>query len=901
MALAAGDRLGSYEILAPLGAGGMGEVYRARDPRLGRDVAIKVLPTEVAGDPERLARFQREATLLASLNHSHIGAIYGLEEDDGSPFLVLELVEGEDLAERLKRGPLPVDEALAIARQVAEALEEAHDKGIIHRDLKPANVKVTPDGKVKVLDFGLAKAWAADPDSVAGSSSTLSQSPTLAHSGTLAGVILGTAAYMSPEQAKAKKVDKRTDVWAFGTLVYEMLTGRRAFQGDDVSDTLAAVLRTEADFAQLPRDTPPELRRVLRLCLVKDARCRIHDIADVRLAMGGAFGDVSEAAETAGAFRRLPWAVALLMSLAMGFVVGTLMRTTPSEPREVTRFSYELPADQRLRNQGRAVLAVSPDGRRFVYNARGGVQLRSMDQLEAHVLPGTEDSLNSVFFSPDGRSIGYFQRGQLKRLALSGGAPVVVCSAASSPLGAHWARDNTILFAAAEGIWRVPASGGTPELIIAAAEGEVLDAPQLLPDESSVLVSIRPRLGTGTAVEFAASSWDGGRIAVASLNSGERTVLLEGGSDARYVASGHIAYALDDGLLAVAFDARSLRVTSGPVSMVQGLSRARTAASANYAVTDDGSLYYLAAGRKDTAPLGWVDRTGRVEVIEAIPPNEYQWPRLSPAGDRLLVLAEGDAWIYDLGSGRQSRLTDDGATNYLGWAPSGRDITYTSARGSVAGEVWIQPADGSGEARQLTALGGRVDFDNWAPDGRTFSAHHHVGGTTNQLMAAFDGDTAETETWLEHEYDDLNAAFSPDGRFVAYVSNQTGQSEIYIRPYPGPGGQAPVSVGGGKEPLWAPTGELFYRRSSDYMMMGVAVSTDPALTLGPLVELFEGRADAANASPTPAYDVTADGQRFVMSTSLVASGESGPEADRRAKVVVVQNWVEELRGRVPVD
>jgi serine/threonine-protein kinase len=335
--------------------------------------------------------------------------------------------------------------------------------------------------------------------------------------------------------------------------------------------------------------------------------------------------------------------------------------------------------------------------------------------------------------------------------------------------------------------------------------------------------------------------------------------------------------------------------------MVEGVFRATSAASANYAVTDGGTLFFLEDLRESSAPLSWVDRTGRAEVIEAIPPGNYWWPRLSPNGDRLLVVTDGDAWIYDLASGRQSRLTDDGATNYLGWTPSGKDITYTSGRGSVAGEIWIQPADGSGEARQLTALGGRVDFDAWAPDGQTFSAQHHTGDTTNQLMVAFDGEAAEPETWLEHEHVDTNAFFSPDGRFVAFVSSQTGRREIFIRPYPGPGGQTPVSVGGGLEPLWAPTGELFYRRSRDYMMMAVEVSTDPVLTVGPPVELFAGGGPNAGSFPTRQYDVTADGQRFLMSTSLLASGGADPAAGQGARVIIVQNWVEELKERVPVD
>ena len=885
MSLEPGTTLGPYVIEAPIGAGGMGEVYKARDTKLDRDVAIKVLPEEFAANEERVSRFEREAKLLASLNHPNIASIHGFEDEGGVKALVLELVEGPTLAERIEQGPIPVEEVLVIAGQIAEALAAGHEAGVIHRDLKPANIKLKDDGTVKVLDYGLAKAFELAP---AGADSELSQSPTLTRQGTQVGVILGTAAYMSPEQAKGKSVDKRTDVWAFGAVVYEMLTGKRAFQGDDVSDTLAAVLRAEPDFAQLPSETSPALARVLQLCLSKDAKHRVHDIADVRLAMDGAFATASAAYEpVAVSHRTLPWAVAVVASLLTGLGVWSLTR---SEPPAVTRFAYELPADHQLRNSSRPVLAVSSGGRQFVYNAAGGVYLRSMDQLDARLLVGTEESLFSLFFSSDGRSVAYHQGGQLKRLALSGGAPVVVCST-GRPLGAHWAPDDTIFFARPEGILRVPANGGTPELVIPAADGERLDAPQLLPDGDALLFSVITGGATGP------SAWDNAQIVVVSLTSGERTVLLEGGSDARYVSSGHLVYALDDGLFAVAFDAASLRVTSGSVSMVEGVRRAGTASSANYAVSDDGTLFFLAGGAESHNRLSWVDRAGRAEVIETIPPNEYGTPRLSPDGERVLVVADGDIRIYDLASGRESRLTTDGATGfYADWTPSGAEVTYSSARGSDE-DVWIQPADGSGAARQLTALGGQVHFDAWAPDGRTFSAHDHsdVGAATKQLIVALDGKDAEPATWLEREYPNSNAVFSPDGRYVALVSRQTGQDEIYILPFPGPGGQTPVSVGGGVEPAWAPQGELFYRRSGDYAMMVVEVSTDPVLTVGPPAELFAG-SSSPGGSPRARYAVTADGQRFLMSAALLASGEGVGSTGR---VIIVQNWVEELKERVP--
>ena len=685
MSLEPGTTLGPYEIVEPIGAGGMGEVYKARDTKLDRDVAIKVLPEEFAAHEERVARFEREAKLLASLNHPNIASIYGFEDEGGVKALVLELVEGPTLAERIAQGPIPVDEVVRIAGQIAEALAAGHEAGVIHRDLKPANIKLKDDGTVKVLDYGLAKAFGPAP-TVA--DSALSQSPTLTRQGTQVGVILGTAAYMSPEQAKGKSVDKRTDVWAFGAVVYEMLTGKRAFQGDDVSDTLAAVLRAQPDFGKLPSETPPALGRVLRLCLTKDSKNRVHDIADVRLAMDGAFETGSErsarAAPVAVSRWTLPTLAAVFASLVTGLVFWSLTRSTPPE---LTRFAYDLPAAHQLRSRDQQVLAVSPDGRRFVYNTIDGLYLRSMDELEARVLPGTErrvvdgltQSIQSIFFSPDGRSVAYDENDQLKRLGVDGGAPVVI-GPTSSMFGAHWAADDTIFFADSEGIFRVSANGGTPELAIRAEEGEFFDAPHLLPDGNTLLLSV----ASGDRLQ---PVWDVGQIVAVSLGSGERSVLVEGGSDARYVASGHLVYALDDGLFAVAFDAATLRVTSGPVSMVQGVRRAGFAASANYAVSEDGTLFFL-AGVNAWGPLAWVDRNGVVEVIESIPLNDYRWPRLSPDGKRVLVVTDGDAWFYDLASGRESRLTTDGLTDYLGWTRSGAEVTYTSARGSVAGEIW---------------------------------------------------------------------------------------------------------------------------------------------------------------------------------------------------------------------
>jgi len=881
VSLEAGRKLAHYEILDPIGKGGMGEVYRARDTKLDRDVAIKVLPEEFAQDEERVARFEREAKLLASLNHPNIAGIHGFE----SNAIVLELVEGPTLAERIAQGQIPVDETVAIAKQIAEALEAGHEAGIIHRDLKPANIKVKEDGSVKVLDYGLAKAF--EDDSSGDADSELSQSPTLTRQGTQIGVILGTAAYMSPEQAKGKNVDKRSDVWSFGVVVYEMLTARKAFAGDDIADTLAAVLRAEPDWDALPAALPPVIRTFLMRCLERDPKRRVRDIGDLRLALEGAYDTTPGSFEPAS--RPAPWLAWGIAGVAAFIAIGALWNDRRPAPRAVTRFSYELPVDQVLQGNARQPsLAVSPDGRHFVYNTTRGIYLRSMDELEARALP-TESQLSlgiaTVFLSPDGQSVAYQENGQLKRLSLSGGAPIVICSIPSGYLlGATWAADDTIFFAGPEGVSHVSAQGGTPELVVANTEGDVVDAPELLPDGGTLLVTVR-HLGDS-------------RIETVSLATGERKTLVEAGSDAHYVVSGHLLYAAEGSLFAVAFDTKTHLVTSAAVSMVQGLVRTGRSRFTNYAVSDDGTLFYLADRGLRADGLAWVDRTGEVEVIETIPADEYFFPRLSPDGERVLVTAHGDARIYELANGRESRLTTDGSTNYLGWTPDGDAVAYTSTRGAVEGEIWLQPADGSGEARQLTSLGGRVDFDDWAPDGRTFTAHHHLGTTTNVLMVAFDGEKATPVTWFERDYVDDTAVFSPDGRFVAFLSGQTGEREVYIRPFPGPGGQTTVSVGGGIEPVWAANGELFYRRPSDYMLMAVQVRTEPTLMVGTPAEVFAGPSRGGNASPTARYSVTADGQRFLMSRGVTPLG-GGDSSGQGSRIVIVQNWVEELKARVP--
>jgi serine/threonine-protein kinase len=713
---------------------------------------------------------------------------------------------------------------------------------------------------------------------------------------TNAGMILGTAAYMAPEQARGKAVDRRADIWAFGCVLYEMLTGRRAFEGDGVADVIASVLRSEPEWRVLPA-VPPPIRSFLRQCLRKDPRKRVGDIQDVRLALEGEF-DLFSAPDAAGSApspRLLPLAALALVVGILGSGLVAWSYWPAAESRIVTRFAHLVAEGLEFRQTSRPILAISPDGRHLIYNVIGGgregLYLRTMGELEARRIPGTEAVLvANPFFSPDGEAVAYFAPpDRLVRQSLNGGPPVLMAGGISMPQGASWNADDTILFAQAEGIMRVRATGGSPEQVIAAGEGEELYGPSLLPDGDSVLFSVTTSIAGETR-------WDVARIVVESLSSGRRTVLVEGGSEARYLPGGYLTYAVGETLFAVAYEAGDERPTGEPVPVLQGVLRAaaiQTGANqtgaANYAVSRNGTLAYVAGGTGAGLRPVWVDRRGAAAGIDTAPPGTT--PRLSPDGERVLLEVEGNLWIYELASGRGRRVTTGGGQRGS-WDPAGSLIAFTSAR-TGRRQAWVVPADGSGEARQLTDLEGAVDVDSWSPDGRLLALHQHtVNGAMRILMLPMDEADATARPFAERDELAEGAVFSPDGGYVAYASSSSGQREVYIRPYPGPGAQAIVSIGGGQQPVWADNGELFYRDLTGERMLSVSVVTDPSLVIGPPQVVFQGTYHniAGGGSPRAQYDVTRDGQRFFMLER---------DATARHQIVVVEHWLEEVERLVP--
>ena len=896
MSLEPGTTLGPYAVTAKIGEGGMGEVYRARDTKLDRDVALKVLPEAFTKDPDRLARFEREAKVLASLNHPNIAQIHGLEESDGIRALVLELVEGPTLADRIKRGPIRLDEALPIAKQIAEALEAAHEAGVIHRDLKPANIKVRDDGTVKVLDFGLAKALDPSP------TGDPSQSPTLTAMATQMGVIMGTAAYMSPEQARGKTVDKRADIWAFGCVLYEMLTGERAFVGDDVSLTLAKVLEREPQWDSLPDTTPPNLRNLLERCLEKEPRQRLQAIGDVRLAMEGAF-ETHPVPASAGwpqpaSVRRL-WSLvgaAVIVSASTAGIAVWNIRSNPQPASDarIVRFTIPTSVGDPFGSQTHG-LAISPSGDYVVSQGEDGsttmLSVRYLHELSVTPVEGIADQVSSPFVSPDGARIGFVDEriNALQSVSVLGGVPLTICDIAAGGVlrGASWGDDEVVVFGTSEpsNLWRVPASGGEPEELTTREVGQDQTNhvwPQVLPDHHGVLFTIM----TGS-IEQA-------QIAVLDLDTGVHHVLVPG-SYPRYAESGHIVYALGGSVRAVPFDINTLQIVGESVLMLDEVFM-NPAGAASFDLARDGTIVHGRFGR--TAPqvtLVWVDRLGREEPVGA-PVRPYTDPDLSPDGSRVAVTVRDplnqNIWIWDLNRQILSPLTRGSSADEAPlWTPNGADIVFQSSRG--IGGVFRRAANSTGEVETLFESSNLLTPWTWTPDDRLVVVETGTGGRDIGMLTT-NGDP-ELEPLLADEFGEQRPAISPDGRWIAYQSNESEQLEIYVRPFPNVSDDKwPVSVGGGEHPLWSADGrELFYR-GGGYLVV-VPLQLDPTFSPGAPERLF--RTDAyAEVGPRD-FDVSADGQRFLM----LKPQDYDPAVPSSPELVVTLNWVEELTRLVPVD
>ena len=903
-----GKTLSHYKVIEKIGQGGMGEVYRAEDTNLSRDVAIKVLPEQFTKDPQRLARFEREAKLLASLNHPNIAAIYGLEEADGVRFLALELVPGETLQERVAKGPLPIEEALEVCRQISEGVEAAHEKGVIHRDLKPANVKVTPEGKVKILDFGLAKAFEEEI-----SPADMSQSPTLTEEMTQAGVILGTAAYMSPEQAKGKPVDKRADIFAFGAVLYELLTGIRAFEGETITETLASVLKSEPDWEKLPGDTPGRIKELLEDCLQKDPHDRLHDIANVRIQIKKALSEPATVSPNGPTIATQPAPVRRIFTLGLvalsgvivGVVIWSLMRPPLSPLTPLKRLVIQLPSTAPFEVETwRPAVALSPDGTRLIYVAnRGGrrqLYLREMDRLEATPIPGTEGA-HSPFFSPDGQSLGFVSGYKLMKVSVSGGAPQILARVPPVTRGVSWGPDDTIIFNRAldNGLSRISAIGETlPDEPF--SPGQELTP---IPDHTKEEYSHRwPQfLPGGKAVLFTidtGGSFDEARIGVLSLETGTVDVVLDGGTNARYSPTGHIVFSRAGALLAVPFDLERLERTGDPVTVVEGILM-EPGGAAHFTFSNDGSLAYVSGGMLVTdRKLVWVNRQGEVEPLPA-EAREYISPSLAPDGQQVaVIIREGsnyDVWISEVVRGTLTPLTSHPGEDITPiWTPDGKLVTFASEMSGSTPTVSWRPADASGPQEVLVEREMRGTIPtSWSPDGQTLAFTDLSG--PDIWMLPLEG---EEKPWafLKTEAEETGAKFSPDGRWIAYQSNESGRDEVFLIPFSvtGSGGKRQVSISGGAEPVWAPDGgDLFYRNGDK--MMAVAIETEPELSVGTSRLLFEGRflPVPSGDDPGSSYDISPDGQRFLM---IQREQDLVP-----TEIIVVLNWFEELKRLVPTN
>ncbi len=901
MALTSGNRVGPYEVLAAIGVGGMGEVYRAHDSKLGRDVALKVLPEAFARDAERMARFQREAKVLASLNHPNIASIYGLEDSGSAHALVMELIEGPTLADRIKAGPIPIDDAVQIARQICEALEYAHERGIVHRDLKPANVKVTTDDAVKVLDFGLAKALENDASSI-----DISTSPTISRMATQAGVLLGTAAYMSPEQAKGKPVDRRADIWAFGCVLYETMTGKMAFSGETVTDTLAAVIKEEPDWSQLPTNTPTRARVLLQRCLQKDPKQRLRDIGDARISLDEVLTgapDVSLAGAariSAPLWRRaLPWALFAATVVALAALVFVHFREKPIVAEAVR---LEMPWPEKAIMPATGTFGLSPDGRQFAFFAAGpdGVQrlwIRSLDSLEARPLPGSESSVLAPFFwSFDSRYIAFDAGGELKTIDISGSPAETLCNLTGYGVGGSWNRDGVIIFGQSPGvIMRISAKGGSasPLTTLDASRGEIQHVfPSFLPDGRHFIY-----LRTASKPE-SSGVYIGSLDAKPEQQDSKR--LLATAYGPAYVPSsdpsfGQLLFVRDGTLMAQSFDARRLELVGDPIPMAEQLGSYRDfgffSASAN------GVLVYRTGGGGDSQ-LTWFDRAGKV-LGTAGEWGLYRTPALSPDGRRAVVSRQDSQngqlvlWLVDFWRGTSTRFTfgSSSATSAI-WSPDGNRIIFIS-NPSGAYDLYQKPANGATDEELLLKSSENKVPTSFSHDGRFLLYLSVDPKTKDDLWVLPLAGDKKPFPFLQTEFNEADGQFSPDGRWVAYVSDESGRNEIYVRTFSpdstavasDTAGKWQVSYGGGTDPRWSADGKEFYYMTPDWKLMAVEVTINPVFQAGAAKLLFQ----APPQRSVTAGEYTVDGKRFLF----LAPTQQGSQA--QAPFTVVLNWQAGLR------
>jgi len=899
MTLAPGTKLGAYEVIALLGEGGMGEVYRARDPRLGRDVAIKVLPAAFVRDPERLARFEREARLLAAMSHAGIAAIYGVDEAEDRTALVMELVEGNTLAERLQSGPIPEGEALEIARKLAEALEYAHDRGIVHRDLKPANIKIRPDGEVKVLDFGLARALQAD---VSEQSGTLSQSPTITNRMTVAGVILGTAAYMSPEQARGRDADRRADIWAFGAVLFEMLSGKRAFGGETVSDSLAAVMRDEPDWAALPSGISPRWRSLIERCLTKDPRARLQAIGEARIVLSGKMDDVRATTTTAPQSRSLVRpgvfiAVALLLGAILGVAGYSLSYRRPQTTLAVSEVSMMLPPGQRFGgDRGYHLFAISPVGDAIACAivGRSGtlLHLRRLDRREDVVIQGTE-SVRNMFFSPDGEWIGFFNSQALSKVSVHGGTPVVLAQAGSDR-GGTWLKDGTIVFSSEVTVplFRISATGGVPVAVTSLdtlRHERTHRFPCALDGGPWVVFTVGRTSSPG--------GYDDSPIDAVNVKTGERRNLVNGARRAIWAPPHFLVFDRAGALYAMRIDPSNPRPGLEPLPVLDGVDGETSSGAGFFEISNDGTLAWMraeAGGRE--REIGWLDRQGRWTPTP-IPSGPYFNLRLSPDGNRVLLCAgpgggSSDLWVGNLTTGALNRLTYGNSTNPGLWLRDGQSMVFAKGDSAGATSIVLRRLDGAGGEHVLDRKQWPMLVTSITPDGQDVLYCDYGLAQGRLRIANLTGDPGARELRADpgNNRSEQAGTVSPDGRWLAYLSSRTRREEVYVCAFDGGGGQWQVSTRGGGGVRWGrDSSELFFvEQGSDHMMRVPLEIRGAEVAVGQPEPLFE-----APLSPTePTYrdmDYDPVHDRFLFTRPPVGVNE-------RREIALSLRWTSRLDG-----